>query len=272
MIQKTTFYKMTGGGNDFILIPDFEEQIPEGTLSELSRKICQRRLSVGADGLILLKPSPTAHFRWLFFNADGSEAEMCGNGGRCAARLAHMLGKAPPVLVFETKVGPVRAEVNGRNVKITLPPPRDMNRGLRIRFSDGELELDFINTGVPHAVIFVDDIEGVDVTRIGRAVRWHEAFKPDGTNVDFVKVHRGELLVRTYERGVEEETLACGTGAIASALIAHLKGLVSSPTRVITRGGEPLTVHYRLQGGFFGEVALEGEVRLVYKGHLEEAI
>ena len=266
-----TFYKMTGGGNDFILIPDFEERIPEGALSELSRKLCRRRLSVGADGLIVLKPSPTAHFRWRFFNADGSEAEMCGNGGRCAARLAHMLGKAPPVLVFETKAGPIRAEVNGRNVKITLPPPRDMNMGLRIRIPDGELELDFINTGVPHAVIFVDDIQGVDVAGIGRAVRWHEAFRPNGTNVDFVKVSGGELLVRTYERGVEGETLACGTGAVASALVAHLKGLVSSPTRVITRGGEPLTVHYRLQGGSFGEVVLEGEVRLVYKGHLEEA-
>lgn len=264
------FFKMTGGGNDFILIPDFDRRLPPEEFPRLAQRLCQRRFSVGADGMIVLWPSERAHFRWHFYNADGSRAEMCGNGGRCAARLAHHLGIAPRDLAFETDVGIVEAKVEGRRVRITLPSPTELRTDLEIEVGGKRLRLDYINTGVPHAVLFVDDLEGVDVVGLGRAIRWHEAFAPKGTNVDFVKVEGGRLYIRTYERGVEDETMACGTGATAAALLASLRGLASSPTEVVPRGAEPLVIHYRHEGGF-REVALEGEVRIVFRGTLEEA-
>ncbi len=269
-MESFVFYKMTGGGNDFILVEDMADQIPADELRSLVPKVCRRRFSVGADGFIVIKPSERAHFRWLFFNSDGSEAEMCGNGGRCAARLAHMLGIAPAELSFETAVGIVKARVRGAEVKISLPPPHGLERGMVLDVQGEPLAVDFIDTGVPHAVIFVQDLQGVDVEGIGRRIRFHEAFQPAGTNVDFVKAEGGQLRIRTYERGVEGETLACGTGAVAAALLAHLKGLTTSPTVVLPKGAEPLTVHYRFEGGEFKDVALEGRVRLVFKGELKE--
>lgn len=265
-----TFYKMTGGGNDFVLVEDMADRLSPGEIQALVPKVCRRRLSVGADGLIVLKPSSNAHFRWLFYNSDGSPAEMCGNGGRCAARLAHMLGIAPEELTFETAVGLVRAEVHGPRVKIALPPPTGLRPGMELEVEGRRLQVDFINTGVPHVVIFVEDLQEVDVVGLGRPLRHHQAFGPSGTNVDFVEAEGGRLRIRTYERGVEDETLACGTGAVAAALLAHLKGQTSSPTTVIPRGAEPLTVYYRWTGGGFVDVALEGEVRLIYRGELKE--
>jgi diaminopimelate epimerase len=272
MIEDTLFYKMTAGGNDFILIPDFERRIEENLVSHLSKKLCHRQLSVGADGLIVLKPSQRAHFRWLFFNADGSEAEMCGNGGRCAAFLAHMLKKAPSELIFETKVGLIKGWIRGKTVKITLPPPCDLKLGLEIEVEGKRLQADFINTGVPHLVVFVEDLERVDVKNLGRTLRFHPYFSPTGTNVNFVKWDGEALRIRTYERGVEDETFSCGTGATASALIAHLRGFAFSPTKVIPSGGEPLWIYYESEGSSIKEVALEGLVRLVYEGRLKEAI
>lgn len=272
MIEGLKFYKMTGGGNDFLLVVDPEDVISPEAIKTLVPKICHRQLSVGADGFILIKPSAKAHFRWFFFNSDGSEAEMCGNGGRCAARLAHMLGIAPQDLSFETKVGIVKAKVNGKNVKIELPPPRDLARNIHIEVEGKDLVLDFVNPGVPHAVLFVEDLEEIKVKELGRAIRWHERFSPAGTNVNFVKAEPGFIKVRTYERGVEDETLACGTGSIASALIAFLKGYAQPPTKVIPRSGEPLIVYYSYADGTFRDIALEGEVRLVYEGTLKEAL
>lgn len=272
MIEGLKFYKMTGGGNDFILIVDPEDKIPPEAIRPAVPKICHRQLSVGADGFILLKPSSKAHFRWYFFNSDGSEVEMCGNGGRCAARLAYQLGIAPEKLSFETRIGIVKATVNGRNVRIELPPPRDLNVDMKIEIEDKNLLLDFVNTGVPHAVLFVEDLDNLNVKQIGRAIRWHERFSPEGTNVNFVKVESEYIRVRTYERGVEDETLACGTGSIASALIAFLKGYVQPPTKVIPKSGEPLTVYYSYINGTFRDIALEGEVRLVCEGIFKEAL
>jgi len=272
VIEGLKFYKMTGGGNDFLLVADLEDKIPPEAIKPIVPKVCHRQLSVGADGFILLKPSSRAHFRWHFFNSDGSEAEMCGNGGRCAARLAHMLGIAPKELSFETKIGIVKAKVSGENVKIELPPPRDLKRDIRIEVEGKELVLDFVNTGVPHAVLFVDDLHGLDVRKMGRAIRWHERFAPAGTNVNFVKAESTYIRVRTYERGVEDETLACGTGSIASALIAFLKGYAQPPTKVIPKSDEPLTVYYSYEEGSFRDIALEGKVRLVCEGTFKEAL
>jgi diaminopimelate epimerase len=263
------FYKMTGGGNDFILIDNRRGKIDVAALRPSIPRICRRKLSVGADGLIVLENSDKAHFRWHFFNADGSEAEMCGNGGRCAARLAHILGMAPPELTFETAAGTIQAQVKGAVVKLTLPPPTDIRLGLALLIGEEEISVDFINTGVPHTVIFAPDITGADVVGLGRQIRQHQAFQPAGTNVDFIHVKNDAVEIRTYERGVEDETLACGTGAVAAAVIAGLRGLVTSPIMVIPRSGEPLTISYQGERAM-KEVSLEGEVRIIYRGWLEE--
>jgi diaminopimelate epimerase len=269
MSEDIEFYKMTGGGNDFILIDNRTGKIDVADLRPSIPRICRRKLSVGADGLIVLENSDKAHFRWHFFNADGSEAEMCGNGGRCAARLAHVLGMAPPELTFETVVGIIHAQVKGTVVKLTLPPPTDIRLGLALPIGEEEISVDFINTGVPHTVIFAPDLTGVDVVGLGRQIRQHQAFQPAGTNVDFVNVQNSTVEIRTYERGVEDETLACGTGAVAAAVIAGLRGLVTSPITVIPRSREPLTIYYQGERAM-KEVLLEGEVRMIYHGWLEE--
>jgi diaminopimelate epimerase len=269
MREQFEFYKMTGGGNDFILVDNREKEVDADALRPSIPLICRRRFAVGADGLILLEHSAKAHFRWRFFNADGSEAEMCGNGGRCAARLAHLLGIAPAELTFETKVGLIKAQVKGRVVKLTLPPPSDIRLGIPLPIGEQEVSVDFVNTGVPHAVILVPDLQKVDVIGLGRQIRQHEAFQPAGTNVDFISVDNGKVAIRTYERGVEDETLACGTGAVAAAIIAGMRGLISSPFTVIPRSGEPLTISYE-GAGKIKEVSLEGEVRMIYHGWLDE--
>jgi diaminopimelate epimerase len=269
MKEQIEFYKMTGGGNDFILIDNREGKIDVAALRTSIPRICRRKLSVGADGLIVLENSDKAHFRWHFFNADGSKAEMCGNGGRCAARLAHILGMAPPELTFETVVGIIHAQVKGAVVKLTLPPPTDVRLGIALLIGEEEISVDFINTGVPHTVILTPDLTEVDVVGLGRQIRQHQAFQPAGTNVDFVRVENSTVEIRTYERGVEDETLACGTGAVAAAVIAGLRGLVTSPTTVIPRSREPLTIYYQGEREM-KEVSLEGEVRMIYRGWLEE--
>jgi diaminopimelate epimerase len=267
MMERIEFYKMTGGGNDFIIIDNREEIIDVKRFRPSIPKICRRKLSVGADGLIIIEHSDQAHFRWQFFNADGSQAEMCGNGGRCVARLAYLLGIAPPELTFETSVGILRAQVRGKVVKLALPPPSNIELGLSLRVGEDDHSIDFINTGVPHAVIFTQNLEEVEVVNVGRSIRYHQAFQPAGTNVDFIRINNNEIHIRTYERGVEDETLACGTGAVAAAIIANLRGKTTSPTRVIPRSGEVLSIHYRGEKDI-AEVSLEGEVTLVYRGWL----
>lgn len=267
-MDKLSFVKMSGSGNDFILIDNRGGRLAIEPRM-LAERICRRRISVGADGLILVESSATADFRMRIFNADGSEAEMCGNGGRCVARFAEMLGIAGPDMAFDTLAGTIRARVNGDRVKLQISRPN----GMRLRQSietDGEpWEIHSINTGVPHAILLCADLEAVPVRTLGRAIRFHPAFQPAGTNVNFVTVVDDHALaIRTYERGVEDETLACGTGTVASALILAALGLVSSPVQVRVRSGEILTVAFTGTGPDYREVFFEGEVRLVYQGEL----
>jgi len=159
--------------------------------------------------------------------------------------------------------------VKGTVVKLTLPPPTDIRLGITLPIGEEEISVDFINTGVPHSVIFAPELTEVDVVGLGRQIRYHQAFQPAGTNVDFVRVENSAVEIRTYERGVEDETLACGTGAVAAAVIAGLRGLVTSPTTVIPRSGEALTIYYKGEQKIM-EVSLEGEVRMIYRGWLEE--
>ena len=247
--MKIPFMKMSGSGNDFILIDHRKPFLKEEHLRDFIRKACQRRISVGADGLILVEQSQKANFKWRYFNADGGEAEMCGNGGRCAARFAYLKGIAGPCLKFETFVGILSAQVKGKKVKLEMIKPYGLKLDETLMIDGAELIFSSINTGVPHAVLFVEDLEKLDIVQMGRAIRYHSNFVPSGTNANFVCLERGsQLSIRTYERGVEDETLACGTGAVASALVAAFKGLVKSPVSIQTRGGEVLTVYFEIDG------------------------
>lgn len=270
-MEDIEFWKMNGSGNDFILIDNREGKIKEDQMRTLVVRVCRRRESVGADGLIFLTRSNEYDFAWRFFNADGSEAEMCGNGGRCVARFAHLKGIAGPKMTFGTMAGPVSAEVSGRMVKIRMPAPQGLRTDIPLDPMEGWISADFVNTGVPHAVIQVRSLSDHPVFEQGRAVRYHSFFSPAGTNADFISIKGKDLIeLRTYERGVEDETLACGTGAIASALVASARGMVGSPVKVKTRGGDVLQIHFRGEKDSFSDVWLEGGTSVAYQARLHE--
>jgi diaminopimelate epimerase len=267
--NRIPFYKMHGGGNDFVLVDHRRALIPEAEQPRFARRVCARQVGVGADGLILIEGSAAADFKWRFYNADGSEPEMCGNGGRCAARFAVLHGLAPESLSFETLAGVIRAEVKARRVKLTMTGVGDFNLHTSIPLEAETLVGHFARVGVPHVVVPVDDLELAPVTEWGRMIRFHSIFQPAGTNVNFIRfLGPREVAIRTYERGVEDETLACGTGAVASALIAALLGKAVSPVAVHTRGGETLYVYFQPQGEAFSEVYLEGEAVVVFQGEI----
>ncbi|MBN1612921.1 MAG: diaminopimelate epimerase [Deltaproteobacteria bacterium] len=263
------FFKMSGSGNDFILIDNWDGGLALENPGMFARALCTRKTSVGADGLILIEPSQTAAFRWRFFNADGSEAEMCGNGGRCAARFAVLRNIAGEELSFETQAGIIDAAVRRDMVKLRLTDPREMLIHRSILLEGQSFDLSSINTGVPHAVHIVNCLDRIDVFHLGRMIRQHESFQPNGTNANFVEiVNKHAIRVRTYERGVEDETLACGTGAVASVLICSWKGLVESPVNVRVRSGEVLRVYFRKSNDGFRNIYLEGKVKVIYQGLL----
>jgi len=271
------FYKMSGSGNDFILVDNRATIIEAEVAPELARNLCRRKVSVGADGLILIENDDEVDFSWSFFNADGSRAEMCGNGGRCVARLANMLGICGSSLSFRTLAGIIRAEVSGSRVKLQMTEPRDLRLDMELELNGQRFNTHFVNTGVPHTVFILDGpeiLEQQEVVGQGRKVRFHAQFAPAGTNVNFVAV-LGEqaLAIRTYERGVEDETLACGTGATAVALVGAAKGMVKPPVDVHTKSGETLTIYFDPKKGLPQEVYMEGETTVIYQGRLwEEAV
>lgn len=267
------FTKMSGTGNDFILIDHRTPFLRREEMPAFARAVCERRFSVGADGLIFIEHSETADFRWQFLNADGSWAEMCGNGARCAARFAHDHGIAPARMRFETVAGLIEAEVTGQSVKLKMTAPTGLRLHEKLSVNGQERVVHSLNTGVPHAVLFMEDIQQAPVLDLGRLIRFHEHFQPAGTNVNFVQQAGNSLIVRTYERGVEGETLACGTGAVAAAIIAGLLGQMQPPVAVTTSGGEQLTIHYTLAGQEISGVYLEGPANFIYEGRLHaEAI
>ena len=265
------FTKMSGTGNDFILIDHRQLFLADIDLSLFARAICRRNFSIGADGLILIEPSEVADFSWKFFNADGSLAEMCGNGARCAARYAFRRNIAGRTMRFETLAGIIEATVEGSAVKIGLTPPQNLRLDLSLDIDSADRVLHFVNTGVPHVVHFVEDNSRTPVTRWGRDIRMHKMFQPAGTNANFVEVTgKNSLFVRTYERGVEDETKACGTGATAAAVVAALLGKVTPPVSVTTTGGETLTIHFALTGdNNITKLFLEGPAGIIYDGELQ---
>ena len=261
---------MHASGNDFIVIDNRLDRV-QGDPSGFVKMVCRQHYSVGADGVILIEKSDKADFKWRFFNLDGGEVAMCGNGSRCAARFAYLKGIAGRELAFETLAGIIRAEVMGERVKVQLTTPGELREGISIDLGGQTREASFIDTGVPHVVFIVEDPYSINVQREGSLTRHHEQFMPAGTNANFAKVTgRDQMTVRTYERGVEGETLACGTGATASALVAAHMGLVDSPVTLTTKGGDSLKVYFNMTEDGFAEVFLEGDAVLVFQGELEE--
>ncbi|HLF85516.1 MAG TPA: diaminopimelate epimerase [Nitrospiria bacterium] len=268
---KVPFYKMSGSGNDFILIDNRKGILSGMDMESFASRICVHRMSVGGDGLIFIEESKVADFKCTLHNADGSRADMSGNGSRCTARFAFLLGIVKKDMTFETGAGVLRAEVEGYLVKVSFPPPKDLRLNIDIDIDGERYDGHFINTGVPHLVYLVNDVERLDLIKIGRATRRHNIFSPAGTNVNFIKLVSGNTLqIRTYERGVEDETLACGTGSVASAIIASILKGVSSPVILKTRSGKELIVHFKRDGKLFFDILLEGDAMVIYEGEMWE--
>jgi diaminopimelate epimerase len=263
------FFKMNGCGNDFVLIDNRKDRL-DADPAEFTRRICRRKISVGADGLIIIEASDHYDFQWQFYNADGSRAEMCGNGARCAARFAHQMGIAGEEMVFLTDAGPIEAEILKERVKIKMTAPSDCRLEYDLALSSGQRRVSSINTGVPHVVMEMEGLAEADVVTPGREIRHHQHYAPAGTNANFIELaEKGKLHVRTYERGVEDETLACGTGCVAAALVTASRVLWPSPVHVTTRSGGILTIHFKKDGHRFRDVYLEGDARIVCSGDIQ---
>jgi diaminopimelate epimerase len=266
------FTKMSGAGNDFVMIDNRAQSIQLNAAQVL--RLCDRHMGIGADGLIVLKPcaSGKADWAWDFYNSDGGLAEMCGNGARCFGRYVQRLTGAKNGFTFETCAGIVAARFKGETVTVTLTAPRDLRLQQMVSLSIGPTVIHSLDTGVPHAVLFVPDADRAMVQQLGEEIRFHAHFAPRGTNVNFVQLLGGDSIrVRTYERGVEGETLACGTGVTAAALIAAELHHLQSPVTVQVRGGAWLEASFEKNGGQFSNVTLTGPADFVFEGRIELA-
>lgn len=272
------FTKMSGGGNDFVVFDNRDRWFPRDGAEDLVARLCRSGLGVGADAVLLLEDDPGSDFRMVYYNADGGEAPMCGNGALCIARYARLEGIVPEESMrFATGSGLFHARVAdpaSPAVTLWLVPPRD----LTLRYVELEkppyLRVGFLDTSTRHVVALVDEVEAHDVAGEGSRLRRDPRWDPPGTNVNFVATRgRQQLRMRTYERGVEAETLSCGTGATASAILTYLWGLTEPPVTVETTGGIPLTVDFAPPDdpdALPVDVRLTGEARVVYRGTLDE--
>ena len=260
------FTKMNGAGNDFVMVDNRDGKTPL-TGAQIAR-LCDRHRGVGADGLLAVEPAQNgADFRMRYYNADGGEAEMCGNGARCFARFAQKISGRTGDVSFETLAGVITAKFPGDLVQIQMSAPHSLRLGEKVHAGGEVLFVHSINTGVPHAVVFVDDLERTDVRHLGRALRYDSHFAPKGTNANFVQQRATDTIaIRTYERGVEDETLACGTGMVACALIFHERTGVASPVQVQVRGGETLRIGFTKTAGGYANVTLTGPADFVFDG------
>lgn len=261
---------MNGAGNDFVLMDNRAGNIRLNA-GQIMR-LCHRQRGAGADGLMLLIPNASgkADWAWEFYNNDGSVADMCGNGARCFARYVQKVANAGNKFTFETGAGIIQAEIAGEIVTVGLTTPRSLKLNESIELSIGRQSIHSLNTGVPHAVLFVPDADKAMVQQLGTEIRRHAHFAPKGTNVNFVqKLGDNFIRVRTYERGVEGETLACGTGVTASALIASKLLGFKSPVKVQVQGGDILQVGFDENAGEFSSVRLTGPADFAYEGSIE---
>ena len=261
---------MNGAGNDFIMVDNRAGAIRLEP-SQIAR-LCDRHAGVGADGIALLIPcaSGKADWAWDFYNSDGSRAEMCGNGALCFARFVQRLTGASSGLTFETAAGVISATFLGERVSVNLTAPTDLRLNELVTLNSGKTVIHSVNTGVPHAVLFVPNADTAMVEPLGSEIRFHTRFAPKGTNVNFVQlIGTGAIRVRTYERGVEGETLACGTGITASALIAAELHHLQSPVQVCAQGGNTLEVNFEKAGDQFKNVRLTGPADFTFMGATE---
>jgi diaminopimelate epimerase len=264
------FTKMNGAGNDFVVVDNRAQKVKLDA-AQITR-LCHRQRGVGADGLIMLIPcaSGKADWAWDFYNNDGSVADMCGNGARCFARFVQKLTGSAKSFTFETGAGIISAAFHGERVTVSLTKPRDLKLEQKINLSIGTQAIHSLNTGVPHAVLFVPDADQAMVHNLGQEIRRHPHFAPKGTNVNFVQhLGPGSIRVRTYERGVEGETLACGTGVTASALISAKLHQFASPVKVQVQGGDQLEVSFKQNNGEFFDVLLTGPAEFVFEGKIK---
>jgi diaminopimelate epimerase len=264
------FTKMSGAGNDFVLIDNRAQKLK--LAREQVVRLCDRHRGVGADGVILLIPSATgkADWAWEFYNSDGSTGEMCGNGARCFARFVQKFTGINGQFTFETEAGIIKASFQGQRVTVGLTRPENLKLNEKIKLASGTQIVHSLNTGVPHAVLFVPDADKAMVMEWGPEIRRHQHFAPKGTNVNFVQVlGPGRIRVRTFERGVEGETLACGTGVTASALITSRVHHFKSPVQVQVQGGDLLEVSFVEQDAGFAEVCLTGPADFVFEGKID---
>lgn len=264
------FSKMNGAGNDFVVI-DNRDGSHDLTREQIAR-ICNRQRGVGGDGFLAVEPAQNgADYRMRYYNADGGEAEMCGNGARCFASYVNRLESGSLTSTsFETIAGVIGAEFVGENVRIELSKPSDLQLATELKLEGETRKVHSVNTGVPHAVIFEDGLEAVDIRRFGSATRFHDHFAPAGTNVNFVGIkEEGHIAIRTYERGVEDETLACGTGMVACSIIHHELTGAPSPIHVDVAGGETLEVAFeKAEDGSYEAVTLLGPAEFTFEGTL----
>ncbi len=259
---------MHGAGNDFIMIDDRDEKFPCSDSAWLAR-IGSRRTGVGCEGIILIQNSDNADFRMRFFNPDGAEVEMCGNGARCVARLANDQGIVPTKMTIDTVAGILEAEAMGENVRLHMTRPQDWKLDCTLEVDGQKLRYGFVNSGVPHVVVEVDDLETLNLEKLGSGIRYHDDFSPAGTNANFINITGpNSLSLRTYERGVEGETLACGTGIVASSLVAAKSEHVKSPVTVSAASGDVLEVGFELTDDGAENVTLLGSAVYVYQGEL----
>jgi len=282
-MRKISFLKLQASGNDFILIDNRKYKLSSLRLKELAKKCCQRKISIGADGLLVIEHSRKAEFKMRIFNSNGSEPNMCGNGARCVGLFSELVrtkSKKVYQMAFDTKAGIIEAKVStklkkidSKEIKIKTTTPYGLKLDMPITILGRKIKVNYLNTGVPHVVIFVESLENIDVDRIGRQIRFHRKFKPQGVNVNFVEIlDNNYIKLRTYERGVEAETLACGTGTIASAVIYWLKTNTSNngSAKVCakTKSNEILGVYFSQDKKKIKDIWLEGRAYLVCEGRL----
>jgi diaminopimelate epimerase len=264
-----SFTKMNGAGNDFVMIDNRSGDVqlkPEQIVH-----ICDRHRGVGADGILLLeRGSNGADFRMRYYNRDGGEAEMCGNGARCFARFANKVADAPEQISFQTPAGLIRGELHGDLVTLHMSKPKDLRLNVALELEGEDAKVHYINSGVPHVVVPVARVGMVNVRERGAALRRHKNFSPAGANVNFIeKSGPRKISIRTYERGVEDETLACGTGVVASALIFAATENVEGPISVVVRSGSELSVDFKRAGAKFSDVTLTGPAEFAFEGTIE---
>ncbi|MDD5349854.1 MAG: diaminopimelate epimerase [Chthoniobacteraceae bacterium] len=263
------FTKMNGAGNDFVVVDNRRKDLPLSR--ETIARLCDRHRGAGADGLLAVEPAEQgADFRMRYYNADGGEAEMCGNGARCFTRYAGRLAGKTGRIRFETQAGIIAAECVGDLIRLDMSDPQGLALNESVALEKATLTVHSVNTGVPHAVVAVDNLEAVPVMEYGAGLRYHAHFAPRGTNANFIQpVDAHTIAIRTYERGVEGETLACGTGVTASALIFHELTGAASPVSVRVRGGDTLQVGFEKANGAYRNVTLTGPADFVYEGEIE---